>query len=47
MEYIVGIVIGLIVGFGIGKVSERKHAEEFLSKKYRMRNACIRIKERE
>lgn len=47
MEYLVGIVIGLIVGFGIGKVSERKHAEEYLSKKYRMRNACIRIKERE
>lgn len=47
MEYLVGIVIGLIVGFCIGKVSERKHAEEYLSKKYRMRNACIRIKEKE
>lgn len=47
MEYLVGIVIGLIIGFGIGKVSERKHAEEYLSKKYRMRNACIRLKERE
>ena len=47
MEYIVGIIIGLIVGFGIGKIYERKHAEKYLSKKYRMRNACIRIKEKE
>ena len=47
MEYIIGIIIGLIVGFGIGKIHERKHAEEYLSKKYRMRNACIRIKEKE
>lgn len=47
MEYIIGIVIGLIIGFGIGKISEHKHAEKYLSKKYRMRNACIRIKERE
>lgn len=47
MEYIIGSIIGLVIGFVIGKVSERKHAEEYLTKKYRMRNACIRIKERE
>lgn len=47
MEYIIGIVISFIIGFSIGKISEHKHAEEYLSKKYRMRNACIRIKERE
>ena len=47
MEYIIGIAISFIIGFCIGKISERKHAEEYLSKKYRMRNACIRIKERE
>lgn len=47
MEYIIGLIIGIVIGFGIGKISERKHAEEYLSKKYRMRNACIRIKEKE
>lgn len=47
MECLVAFVIGIIIGFGIGKVSERKHAKEYLSKKYKMRNACIRIKEKE
>lgn len=47
MEYIIAAIIGLIIGFVFGRLSEHKHTEEYLSKKYRMRNACIRIKERE
>ena len=47
MELLTGLIIGVVGGYIFGKISERRHAEAYLSKKYRMRNACIRIKERE
>ena len=47
MELLTGLIIGAVGGYIFGKISERRHTEACLSKKYRMRNACIRIKERE
>lgn len=47
MELLTGLIIGAIGGYVFGKLSEKRHAEAYLVKKYRMRNACIRIKERE